>query len=527
VNPTQFVARPEGMRVLSTLGSDTSTQSGTAQGTDEIAGINVNEFRVGDLVQLSDSGNWVQVQRVVRPALPAQPYIELTSPHGLTGAVQVRRLSDPALQEISNGYQFVMPNSNIAFIRDIRREGVALGNKSLTWQHNASVSTSAFNLKNTSATAQTYSVKPHANTDTTVSAAQQVFKPGTLLYDLLDVGGDGTAGGDAVETLDALRQRFNRPDVTSPVNTPPTNVDPDLNWEMEYTGYVEPGSATSTNAMPYGTIAARRLASINWLEDPSINIPAGAGGEGIFTVSMGLFWRPMLDTLGGLSATTTGPDNWLIGSAFNAGDPDDAVTVRRSFYGGAPIRSTYGAFTPSNTANGSNFFAVRHYLGSNYFGSFLPTYYMSMPKLEGTSITDPPLDIQIEATILAEEGSWLVIPAPMNQPQGTPADSTRYRRNNYRIHVVGTVAQGYTPTGVEDLDNEVAPDAEQDTISPTTPYIGRGAMAQWIDSNARPTTVSGGTGDDWLSVTYEPDPLNVGEGRGLYLPVSPGWTYLG
>jgi hypothetical protein len=154
------------------------------------------------------------------------------------------------------------------------------------------------------------------------------------------------------------------------------------------------------------------------------------------------------------------------------------------------------------------------------------------------------MNIDIDATIFAQEGSWFVIPVPMDvvapvdsdnsgaieasEQDAARAATTRYRRLNYRIAVRGTIAQNMTPTGTTDYDFEQTPD------QPVTDTTSPGAMQQWIDSLSHPTTIvtsaGGNRGGDWMGIYYRAAPLNFSApdgGAGLYLPVSPDLMYVG
>jgi hypothetical protein len=175
-------------------------------------------------------------------------------------------------------------------------------------------------------------------------------------------------------------------------------------------------------------------------------------------------------------------------------------------------------------------------LGTNsYVG--MPQYWITAPKLEnawGDNANYNPVAFTVQATIYAQEGSWFVIPVTLN-PAVTPLDgtavesniasaaTTRMRRLNYRVQVVGNIVQNMTPTGMEDYN---ANPANGDGIT-------RGAMAQWMDSMAYPTAFgpdegrNNYRGQSWMTVHYEADPVDISVNTGLYLPVSPDLLYVG
>jgi hypothetical protein len=173
----------------------------------------------------------------------------------------------------------------------------------------------------------------------------------------------------------------------------------------------------------------------------------------------------------------------------------------------------------------------------------MPNYYIGAPKMErgtwGNTASHEPVEFTVQATIFAQEGSWFVIPPALNPaiPALDPtsatevdiasAQTTRFRRLNYRVKVSGSIVQNSTPTGMNDFDGTAAVD---DVIG------SRGAMAQWMDSLSYPTNFgtdvgrNNHRGSDWMTVYYESDrldPDNAADGAGLYLPVSPDLSYVG
>lgn len=155
----------------------------------------------------------------------------------------------------------------------------------------------------------------------------------------------------------------------------------------------------------------------------------------------------------------------------------------------------------------------------------------------GSPNNEQAIQVIVQATIFAQDGSWFVIPQPLSPlvdvtgtiAPGTPinnltslaaqislAATTHYRRPNYQVYVQGTVAQNYVPTGENDIDLEQDPDG----------HTG-GAMAAWIDAMAYPhdlVPIKAGdlntlAGQQWRSIAYMADPIPPNSG--LYMPVSP------
>ena len=148
---------------------------------------------------------------------------------------------------------------------------------------------------------------------------------------------------------------------------------------------------------------------------------------------------------------------------------------------------------------------------------------------QSADFTYKALPVQIDATIVAQSGSWFVVPTPMNQGFDINGNSvveaneqttgTRFRRPNYAITVRGTMSQAFSATGVEDYDNEADPDGQ-----------AVGAMAKWLDTSSYPTKLSAtngysARGGTWQTIRYEYAPLS--NGAASFAPVAPGLIYQG
>jgi hypothetical protein len=265
-------------------------------------------------------------------------------------------------------------------------------------------------------------------------------------------------------------------------------------------------------------------------------------------VSVRGYWNPAPpnNSLGALlnSASPT----LRIGSSFVSDADEELGTVTQGFY---------QLVTPGTTAGTWSFSAAFPSLGSlslgtatndfdsnllsfrtdySYWGTStdVPDYLITAPKLErGAWGASPytPVDITVQATIFAQEGSWFVIPAPL-AAMVAPADtngngtidaseqgeatvlSTRFRRPNYRIQVIGNIAQNMTPTETIDYD------------------FTSGAMRDWADATAYPTSFTtmlggGSAGSNWVSVLYTAERIDPATSQRLYLPVSPDLIYTG
>ncbi|MBV9471261.1 MAG: hypothetical protein JOZ57_18630 [Abitibacteriaceae bacterium] len=144
----------------------------------------------------------------------------------------------------------------------------------------------------------------------------------------------------------------------------------------------------------------------------------------------------------------------------------------------------------------------------------------------GVSYPEQALSYTVQATIMAQEGSWFVIPMPLvprfdvNGDGNTTdaqdlAAATRFRRLNYQVFVLGNIAQNHSPTTDADYDLEQDPDGRPE-----------GAMRLWVDSLSYPHDIdSAGNGQNWRTITYAADPIPAN--NNLYLPVTPDIAYTG
>ncbi|MDQ3815358.1 MAG: hypothetical protein M3347_15675, partial [Armatimonadota bacterium] len=175
-----------------------------------------------------------------------------------------------------------------------------------------------------------------------------------------------------------------------------------------------------------------------------------------------------------------------------------------------------------------------------------------------------PVQVDVEALIFAQDGSWFVIPQPvmarldldgdgtasvveceafLDEAQRRAASdvadtngdgtisagetatyttelqaraiprATHYRRLNYQITVTGTIAQNYAPTATVDFDTTANPDGDT-----------RGAVAMWLDAQSYPERImdNGGgfsRGANWQTIQYLVDPVTAG--TELKLPMTP------
>ncbi|HEX8234945.1 MAG TPA: hypothetical protein VF600_03230 [Abditibacteriaceae bacterium] len=542
LNPTQFLARPSGLQFDGSMG--VLSGAGVSTGVDTFSTTDATRFRVGDRVSLNGF-DWLVVRSVAfnnATATDVTGTVTLATPHNVAvgSPVTMTLLSDAALISQTNGERsYDLTGANNTLMRDVRFDGaLPTTSTTLSWRH-IGLMTTAFRIRNDGAT-DTFSVKKN-----TISSIPEVISAGTTSldnekklftglteYDLLDIPGTvaGSREGDAVETLDKLLPLFNGTiDASTGLVIPGTDVN---TWQLV--------------DLTQLTTPARRIAAI-----PSdVTLATGESWPVPFATALRQFWRQDLSTL--TNAAT--PYN-MIGSSYAPDGNEDIATVAASFYqrvnpvGNVPVQASlipYNSAAPlSPIRSGENLLALHRDSGLGVAG-----YRMTRPRLEDDNFSaatpdfKPGMNIDIDATLFAQEGSWFVIPAPMEVVAAADTDSsgavdaaeqaaanaatTRYRRLNYRVAVRGTIAQNMTPTGMTDYDLEQTPD------QPVTDTTSPGAMQQWIDSLSHPTTIASDganlRGQRWMGIYYAADPLDysaVNGGAGLYLPVSPDLLYVG
>ena len=387
-----------------------------------------------------------------------------------------------------------------------------------------------------------FSVREDINGDSNWDTAEDLFTATSMdsrfrfSIDLRNLTGSG-AGGDASETIALLKAVFNIQQANKwKLNEPMPNGG-------LYDAFILNTGSTGPN--DDSVVAARYLARvgpINGTPDDQVAAAFIFTNDEIMklplTVAVGLNWQTNLQTM-------FGPGTSVIGTNPNpvaTQSLGDVETARRDFYWFNNASSGdsdkqqwlhYLQRTLSAPGIGSNLIALERDPNTS---AVLPALRVGAWKLEaddfsgtGTPRAYTPIEVPIEATIFAQEGSWFVIPLPKqhrtdSDSDGSPspaeiAAATRYNRMNYKITVTGTLVQNYSPTALDDYDNELSPDS-----------VAGGAMRQWMDSYAYPTEIeSDGVtapngpnprGLNWMTIQYDNSPV-LPLNSGLYLPPSP------
>ncbi|HEY0072729.1 MAG TPA: hypothetical protein VGB77_01415 [Abditibacteriaceae bacterium] len=377
--------------------------------------------------------------------------------------------------------------------------------------------------------------------------------------DLHNVTGSSTT--DVDNRISALKTQFNANFVDKWQLQSPTNGAYGSAPTIQYAAFMLANGASGDNA-----IAARYIARYgptngigdDWKTDRfpltmfSANYPF-TGDEVIklpLTVSVGLNWQTNLQTIFGAGTSIIGTNPSETASQ-NAGELETSQT---DFYwfnnnnSGTTAATRwmdkqqwlrYLSRTLSAPGTGSNLIALQRDPDTS---TVLPALRVGALKLEVDDFAAPPVsttrdytpvEIPIEATIFAQEGSWFVIPMPQqhrtdrdsngNNTNPEIAAATRFNRLNYKIKVIGAIVQNYAPTALEDYDDEHSPD-----------NLSVGAMHRWMDAYAYPTKIGRdgatlGTGPnplgyEWATIEYD-NSVVIPVNSGLYLPPSPDLSY--
>jgi hypothetical protein len=526
LNPTQLLGRAVGVQDADVASSSVTLQA-AASNSNTIAVNDIAPFRVADYVRVVDttasatgSTPWVTITNLSGLSGPGTLTVSagVTMPQGST--VQLLTEMPQASDSTTKESYYSVANPGDVVIREAKLDrpdtAVPAAPYYLSLLH-AGEKSLAFQL-NHSAAAETVNVKTDDDGDSKVTTTatpsekhmRAVLSPGNFEFDfdLLQVTSNTTAG-DSTQTLSLLNSQFPLPDNFTP------------KW-------------TITNLVAQAnTIAARRLATVSQSASSASPLPLP------LTVSLGLFWNPAS------GPNVSGAPTFPIGSSLQPTDDEDLASVRESFYWRpdpndptARLQSglKWHSHQVTATAPGSDtLLALSRDTAVN-----LPAYRLAALKLERDdfNVTSPAvadgatrdfnaLDIKVEATIFAQQGSWFVIPPPVLNPRldsdedGTVsaaelAAATHYRRPNVEITVVGNISQNFSPTAAVDYDTE--PDGDGNT---------GGAMREWIDAVSYPQKIlnssNSGYGTQWTPIQYQGEAIPLND-TSLYLPVSPDLT---
>lgn len=344
-------------------------------------------------------------------------------------------------------------------------------------------------------------------------------------------GGGTTYSGDDRATLGNFKTMLETPGINNTVRDPYWGVTLPAPTPI-------PGATPIAGAPTYSDVPLRFVASDD--------CPAGASADFPLTTSMGfllaadasLDFAPFTGSTPPLRASVGSwfgyQPNFPATSGADASQTDsyeDARTTVSSFYGVAnrTFRASdgslmsYSASTPATATASNSAILTLTRPGFKPFHDLLPGYFLSGYHIEnGTFPTSgaitPTLNVSVQATIYAEQGSWFVVPVPamVNANSLTTSaqtlDAARFRRPFFKISVQSDIAQAFTPTATVDYDDEPDPDGR-----------AWGATKSWLDSLALPTQASAGTPINWQTIEYQAAPLPLD--HGLILPTSSDVLY--
>ena len=563
LNPTRFLAAPEGMAEDGNTATY-NVQADAAANSTSVTIDNGAGWKVGDLLYFNNDKNSLYTVRSVTPS-GANTILTLSS--GLNKAVSMADATIPRVADTARHFADTRVDNpmvlageyshqlgaNDFLLRNVRFDGKAPnGTYNLTFRHGAA-KTEAFNLvRNLTSTDGNISLKVDANSNNLIEAGagvadteNKLILDSTTPYDLLFPDTGAMRGDDTTQTLDKLSLQV----TPIPAPTPPSP------WTL---------TATIPN------LAARRVAAFRTI------LPVTVGSTTSVPQTLSAVLRPYgtwnvgttLDLApptagnyryfgGGFQSTTPLPRDEIYsinpvrpGATFSdaAGntDPLDLLFYQKDVTGANRSQPSWFSFPLGTLPTADSLPVFWH------TDTVTPAYGLGPMKLEanngGNGFLDatnkftPGMNIEVDAQIYAQNGSWFVIPMPTLEPKvdavalaaidadvtlnpaqiaakktALSAASTRFRRLNYDIAVRGTISQNFAPP-LNDYDTEVDPDG-----------VATGPQQRWIDSLAFPTQVAAsGTdkyGTNWTTIRYIGDKPPAG--NNLKMPISPDLLYIG
>lgn len=579
LNPTEFAARVEGSQDRDIAQIPVQTVVETPGTTDEarVEVSDVSPFRVGDRVRLEGDSGWHTLSGVesasaqtASGAGTASVGGTLILQEGPSNIIPAKRrvvlLSDPALVggTSANPERFYnLANNSDVFARVLHLD--ASGPYTLNLLH-ASERKKAFDLALVAEDVHGQvqgSLKDDASQDGLINANEKVLRTTNLGVVGCDHAFAISLTDPRYATLKAMQDEAVR--ITMRGRFP--------RWKFSNT------FADGTSVDP-ALVPSWALSQSNGIAGKLGSLVAGGGGVEHEWPMMSAFLTSS-STLSLGAGNGFNPANALqsliIGGASNDVEAADIVSqgFSRRSYGPdddhqAALQWTSLPLDTSAAPSGDFTVALQPNQDPN---GVLPAYRVGALRVErgldSNSTPQSGLDVSIEATIFAQDGSWFVVPVPalsqfhkdasgtiptaqyediLSGPEDAAvlnlgdtnhdnvldtteraalkpqimaaarAKSTRFRRLNYAVTVRGSILENRTPTALADYDLEPDPDGNTS-----------GAMKTWIDSMSHPTQVAsvGGQtyGRAWRSITYEPLPARPDSQ--LALPVSPSTVFTG
>lgn len=545
VNPTQFVSRVTGSQDAAVDAAVTvNPTTAITSATTTVAVNDITGMRVGDLMKPSNAQNVYRILGITPSGSGTAGQLALDGTiSSLATSDTIHLVTDPSLNtDTTTSERFYELSQNKLLLRGVSYQNLPPGGTTYVSLRHAGEKKLAFTVTTPAANTGGHSVTVKDNTTATnddyVDSLEKIVKLDTDGYDTITIG--GTTGSDAANNLTSLKSAVDANYLASPPYPATT------------------AKFTMTLVAP-GTVAARRLAKLtSTFTTPLLGLPSIPTVSVPLTVSARLFWQPASY---GLSATT--PISGLGSSfAFSGTYPTPGV-ANEDWHTLETITSPTVATVPSSLGSlDSSFYitdpqtpnqasmawkrmavaapnttpALGNLDPQNVLGLMtedvanLPNYRVQGFFLEQNAwpTMTPALNVEIDATVFTQNGSWFVIPMPqLNVMPSSPTaqnreDASHYTRPQYKIAVVGNIAQNYVPTGDDDYDTEPDPDG-----------YTQGAVRRWIDSLAYPTAVNTtavagkNMGKDWKSISYIVDPVPITWSSMLQLPVTPDVVFTG
>lgn len=566
VNPTLFVGLPQNWRdsdIQKTLNTIQLAEALTT--TSQVVGATAADtarlaylMRVGDVIRVAGQTSTVtavspdpSLGLTVFPPIPTPvaPATGSAIPVGSTVSVltadppvvsgkQLASLTETqpsgTYKYETDEYFYQLASPSGSFQREVRFDrpaGSTIANPFwLNYLHGAQMRR-AFSLKRDGLVTRTASIKKAAASPVVTDAEKLFVLEGTtpVSIDLRDVNTTSGADGDSAETIKQL--------VTTSARFPIKDaLGADL-WTVAE-------MPTTSEA-----IAARRLAQTERTMTIGTYMPVAV------TTSRQLQWNnnstAVATWFGGAPASNpTATENDTIGEGikeeFYWREPASLLTPGREQ---SLLRTTARPLTDGITVapdGWRNTFTL-----SMDQANELPGYRVAAPRISPSNFAAAgyftPITISVQASIVAREGSFFVLPAPaMARMTTNPADLTKridltgdnvtdgkdiaaatvYRRLNYQLEIRGNVMQNFAPSALSDYDSAADPDG-----------VSAGPVARWLDAASYPAHASGANdlqahadfsgavgAVNWNTVSYIADPVVSGV---LPLPVSPELLYVG
>ena len=518
LNPTQFLARPDGLTDRS-LAATPVAIAAQGNGSVTLAPGNSGRFKIGDKIALTNSNSWGKVTKISGDTLTFAGNLGQSGPNA-----QLRQMTDPAVVMVDASGKVVTDASAVSYAYALGKnsdnlyrialndgagasvglrqaaERVELTLASLSKKDKIEVRIKADHNGNGQVDyngSQSDPKKPEMWMWGTIDKKAEE-KKGAFLYNLHNltegVGtGHALAGeGDGKATLSQLQQqlllaREHEDDTVSP-------------WALTL-----PASSAPVN--PYGAVPMRRLAQFE-----VTGAPKGSQFKLPLTTSVGLFWDDPALAGNATPALFYGSFWGPVATESQQNRPEALDMVKAEYYGKTP---QWRAMIPQANAGASALFSLQRDVAGDP-DALLPRSYIAGWHLEGGNGTTgaPVYSPRIQATIYAQSGSWFVIPMPAQAiDDPTNPQAGRWRRSFYKVAVEGDIAQGFTPSAGEDYDNESDPDGQS-----------VGATKRWLDSLAYPTALgTGGAAGNWATISYAARPLPLN--HDLALPTTANVLY--